>query len=400
MTSLSALRCLSLVPLLLLVQEPDAPVGPALLLEAPGGELERRSLDGLELASLRDSGAALLRFEGLPGEPPTAPEVDLARVELLDGGAVQGRLLGGEGDLIELRLVGGSTLRLALEEVGALRLDGRRPRGWTEAVVPAEAGDRLYRRSGPGLDRIDGTLAELLPEGVSMDTDLGTKTFPWAEVAALFIEPLEEEPLRPEGESVVVDLIDGSRLRLGFQRLSATGLDARTPAGQPLRLAPAAVAEILVEGSGLSFLSELEPLEAEATAPFGDDLGMVWPVRRDRCTTGGPLAAGGRRFTRGLGVHAPSRVVYGLGGGWSALRAEVAVDDSVLPLPARGSVRFRVLADGEARWESEVLEAGEGPVRMPEVDLEGVETLVLEVESADELFVGDRANWLRPVLRR
>jgi hypothetical protein len=99
-------------------------------------------------------------------------------------------------------------------------------------------------------------------------------------------------------------------------------------------------------------------------------------------------------------VHAPSRVVYDLGGAWSSLRAEVAVDDSVVPLPARGSVRFRVLADGELRWESEVLHAGDPPRAVPPLDLAGVEELVLEVDPVDELHVGDRADWLRPVLVR
>ncbi len=393
-------------PLLLLAlaaagpQEGPAPGAPALVVEAADGSLRRLPLGDLELDSARSTGGALLRFEGTPAAPDAPQGEDLARAELLDGSVASGRLLGGDGELVELRLVGGTPLRLGLEELRALHVEARRPEGWTEPVVAPEAGDRLYRRSGPGLDRIDGTVAELSAEGVTLDTSLGTKTFPWGEVAALFVEPLEEEPPAPEPEAVVVDLVDGSRLRLGFERLSAAGLDARTPAGRRLRLAPEAVAEVLVEGAGLAFLSDLEPASAEPTAPFGDELGMVWPVLRDRCTTGEALRAGGRRYTRGLGVHAPSRVEYELGGAWRSLRAEVAVDDSVVPLPARGSVRFRVLADGEARWESPVVQGGDGPLVLPELDLTGVGRLVLEVDPADELFVGDRADWLRPVLRR
>jgi hypothetical protein len=127
---------------------------------------------------------------------------------------------------------------------------------------------------------------------------------------------------------------------------------------------------------------------------------MSWPVRRDRSTTGGPLRAGGRVWSRGLGVHAPSRVEYSLGGSWRGLRGSVAVDDEVVHLPARGSVRFRIHGDGELLWESAVLRGGDPPVAFPELDLAGVQTLLLEVDMAEELHAGDRADWLRLILVR
>ena len=78
----------------------------------------------------------------------------------------------------------------------------------------------------------------------------------------------------------------------------------------------------------------------------------------------------------------------------------VAVDDSVLRSEMHGSVRFRVLVDGELRWESSVMEGGNVPVAIPAIRLEGARELVLEVDPATEAFVSDRANWLRPILVR
>jgi hypothetical protein len=61
---------------------------------------------------------------------------------------------------------------------------------------------------------------------------------------------------------------------------------------------------------------------------------------------------------------------------------------------------FRVEVDGERAWESSVVHAGEGPVPIPPVALEGAERVALVVEMAGEFFVGDRADWLRVVLVR
>jgi alpha-galactosidase len=112
------------------------------------------------------------------------------------------------------------------------------------------------------------------------------------------------------------------------------------------------------------------------------------------------LRAGGELFTRGIGVHAPSRLEWSLDGSWSQLSLGVAVDDEVLALPMHGSVVFRVSVDGETRFESGVLSAGSAVVQVPKISLEGAKALVLEVEMAGNLHVGDRADWLRPVLVR
>jgi len=394
---------LALLPLVLSAapqQDAAEPVVPQLVVEQAGGAVARRPVEGLELESLEAVGGALWRVEGVGPAPASLEGDDVARVELVGGGEILGRLLGGDGEFLDLRLVGGTQLRLSIEEIASLRLEARYPDVWTEPVVAAEAGDRLFRMSGTGLDRIDGTIDAFSLEGVTFETSLGPKTFPWGQVAALFVEVFEEDEGATPEDAVVVDLVDGSRMTFGFRRLTASGLDLVTPLGRGLRLPLDALSEVLVLDSGVRFLSDLEPVASTDTAPFGDDLGMIWPARRDRSTSGSALRAGGRVWTRGLGVHAPSRVEYELGGDWAQLRGAVAIDDEVVPLPARGSVRFRVLGDGRALWESEVVRGGDAPLSLPPLELKGVQRLVLEVDSADEMHVGDRADWLRLVLSR
>ena len=127
---------------------------------------------------------------------------------------------------------------------------------------------------------------------------------------------------------------------------------------------------------------------------------MRWPHRIDASVSGGPMRAGGRTYTRGIGVHAPSALTWALEGEWSELRGAVAVDDEVLRLAAHGSVRFVLRTDGDLRWRSEVVRGGDAPLPLPPFSLAGVETLTLEVEMADDLHIADRADWLRMILVR
>lgn len=375
--------------------------GARVLLESVAGEVEVRPLTGLETADPRDLGAHLVRFEDV--ERPEIPRASLdgAVLMMVDGGRVLGTLRGGDEEDLSFELLGAAPLRVPIESMRSLVFPLRVPEQWSAPLEHAPAGDRLYLFRAGGLDRVDGAVESFTDDGVRFDSPLGSKHFPWQEVSALLVEALEvDAPAPEEGAPVTVDLIDGSRLRGGLVLLTGEDCRLRIAGGRGLRLPISVISEILVEDERLRFLSELEPTLAEEAAPFGDDLGMRWPHQRDRAVSGGPLRAGGRIWTRGLGVHAPSRLVFELGGEWRGLSGKVALDDEVLTLAARGSVRFRILADGELRWESPVMRGGEGPLDLPALSLAGVGVLVLEVDEATEMHVADRADWLHLLLRR
>jgi len=73
-----------------------------------------------------------------------------------------------------------------------------------------------------------------------------------------------------------------------------------------------------------------------------------------------------------------------------AFAAELGVDDST---GGRGSVRFRVLVDGQEKFASPILCGGQPPVP-GRVDLQGAKRLELVVDYADRADQLDRANWL------
>ena len=120
---------------------------------------------------------------------------------------------------------------------------------------------------------------------------------------------------------------------------------------------------------------------------------MHWPTLADRSVLGESLRSDGKVWARGLGVHAPSSVQFdALDGGF--LRGRVALDDSVLSVPAKGSVIFHVLLDGKVIWSSEEMTSGDTPIVLPNLPIGKAKTLELRVDEASDSFVGDRANWL------
>jgi alpha-galactosidase len=154
---------------------------------------------------------------------------------------------------------------------------------------------------------------------------------------------------------------------------------------------------VLVDDGRFAFLSSLKPVALEKSLPFGDELGMSWTPRMDQSVMGTTLLSMGRAFSRGIGVHAPSRLSWKLDQPYARLRGSVAIDDDVLSLGARGSVVFRISGNGKRLFESAVVRGGDAAVPF-QVDLSGVDELTLEVDVADKSFVADRADWLQMLL--
>ena len=384
---------------------------PRLALERLDGRVSEVALEGVSIRDPRDREAWFVR-------PLDVPRVDLgqaggaakggrtASIELADGDIVRGRIVGGEGETLTLELPGGVRLPIDI-----LRIRRVQPEGFTtgEVVVfetPKE-GDRLYRRVGDKVDPTDGTVQAFTANGVRFESlTIGTKEYRWADIATLFVEVLDElesgdEDGAASGCPVVVDMDDGSRLSGSLLGLDARGCSIRK-AGTDLVLPWGIVHEVAVTDGAFAFLSERSPVrEEERGTPFGDEFGMVWNHRVDRCVSGDLLRVGGKVFRRGIGAHAPTRIVWGLEGRFSSLRGRVAIDDSSLvnPANARGSVIFRVLLDGQVAWESPVVHGGDTSVQLPIIEFGAARELTLEADMAGD-FSGDRANWLRMLLVR
>lgn len=182
-----------------------------------------------------------------------------------------------------------------------------------------------------------------------------------------------------------IRLIDGQRL--AGRVISADGekLRLRTTLGPEVGLAWERIVSADFAHDEVVFLSELEP----ASYSFEPLLNTEWAWRRDRAVAGAAIRLDGRAYERGLGVHSQSRLTYELRGEYRTFAALVGIDDSVRP---RGSVVFKITADGSVLWESGNVR-GSDRARPVRVSVAGVQELSLAVEFGEDLDIADHADW-------
>lgn len=112
-------------------------------------------------------------------------------------------------------------------------------------------------------------------------------------------------------------------------------------------------------------------------------------AQADRGVAGQPLSIGGKKFARGVGTHAASKLRVNLGGNASRFVAQVGVDDSA---EGQGSVEFIVVGDGRMLWQSGLLTGGKPAVPV-DIDIAGVQTLGLRVTEGEDGASHDHADW-------
>ncbi len=111
--------------------------------------------------------------------------------------------------------------------------------------------------------------------------------------------------------------------------------------------------------------------------------------QKDKSVDGNALRITGRTFDRGLGTHADSALYVKLAGGSTRFTAMVGLDDEAGRF---GTVVFRILADGEEIFKTDTMKAGQ-PAREVDVDVTGVDTLILLVNGGEDGINYDHADW-------
>jgi alpha-galactosidase len=139
----------------------------------------------------------------------------------------------------------------------------------------------------------------------------------------------------------------------------------------------------------VAFLLGNRTFAAETVWLSSLDLGKMhqdWgKPQADKSVDGHSLTIASTVFERGVGTHAASVLHVKLDGGAARFSAKVGVDDEVTESPA--GIQFSLLGDGKELWQSKVLKKGQAAEEV-NVDLSGVKTLVLTVETA-----GDNVNF-------
>lgn len=121
------------------------------------------------------------------------------------------------------------------------------------------------------------------------------------------------------------------------------------------------------------FLDAMDPSRVRATS---GGLG------KNACLSQAPIVIAGRRYLRGLGVNAPSRIAVSLDGNYRRFQSWVGLDTAVVAnYMDRSAVTFEVWVDGHKRWDSGVVRDTDPaePVKLVDIDVAGAKVLELAV---------------------
>jgi hypothetical protein len=273
------------------------------------------------------------------------------------------------------------------------------------AVQPPS--DEVHAGSG---GRFTGIVDAVDAAGVRFSSDsLGKVSFPFDKIRAVVFAALDavKSPAgpaaRPEtGIRAVVDLSDGSRLHGDLAGIDGSALKLRHGAFGELDVKTDAVSQVSFRGGRCQFLSDLDPESAQEHlgANLTEKVARFYTFKRDANVLGGPIRLAGRTFSKGLGVHAYSRLEYRLEAKFQRFQATIGLDDTARPPPnssgavnAVGHVVFRVHLD--AKKLAEVPMSYRDRPQPLDLDVRGGSKLVLEVDfgQGDSFFARDRADW-------
>lgn len=112
----------------------------------------------------------------------------------------------------------------------------------------------------------------------------------------------------------------------------------------------------------------------------------------NKSVEGKQFKVGGTTYAKGIGTHANSSMRIALYGKASKIKGFVGVDDEV---GTRGSVRFSIVDAGTNKtlWESGVRKGGQAALAF-DVELAGVQTIILKADDAGDKNMYDHADWL------
>lgn len=153
----------------------------------------------------------------------------------------------------------------------------------------------------------------------------------------------------------------------------------------------AVVSVVLLTGSFLLLLSARASETVWLASLEVSNVTTGWGhAQVDKSITGKPLSIAGRKFEHGLGTHADSVSTLSLDGAVERFSAMVGVDDDAGS--SQASISFKIVGDGKTLWKTGVMRLGE-PAKPVEVNLKGVKTLVLVVDSAGDGMAYDHGDW-------
>ena len=128
------------------------------------------------------------------------------------------------------------------------------------------------------------------------------------------------------------------------------------------------------------YLSELRPL---SVSQGWGELGA------DQTVDGNPVRLDGQTYARGVGTHAPARILYEIPEGYAWFEAVVGVDDET---GGRGTTVASIVLDGRPVYQTPELRGG-GSAAIARIPLEGARQIQLEASATADGQRFDHVSW-------
>lgn len=322
-----------------------------------------------------------------------AQTIDLACATLLGDEVVTGALVGGDatGDHFVMMSPSLGRIELPVDRLHALSAPGAR--GVGDLPLPSGVSEAIFRRAAVGYDIVAGSLHEFGDRGVRFqpDGESEPRWFRVQEMAGLRLAEAEPRKLAP---TAFLRTRTGDSLGITVRRFTSKAIECELENGARVALAYADLASLSFTGTA-TFLSDLTPIEVREA---GFDGPTLYSWRRDQSVLGTPLIAGQRTYGKGLGMHSRSRLCFEVPEGHVAFWSRVALDDSAAGLPIAALVDVRVLVNDKVCFEYKGLAVGKPPRDTGLLRVAPGDRLALEVDFGAGRDLGDRVDWLLPVL--
>jgi hypothetical protein len=337
------------------------------------------------------------------GRMPSADAVSRNwRLLLRNGDELFGQATGISGKSLLFKVTELGSVAIPLKRVAMLSAPINGPAAGSERAarkLPASADHDLVLFKDGG-DRLEGLFVgldesrlQLLTEGADNPTDLALSkvdaiVFGGIQPART-IPPLSVRLTFATSGSILTVPLDAPGGSFGW---TLNQLTIKDPGGQTHSAQADRLTSLEVLGGRVVYLTELDP-EKEEQISF---LGTAWPYQVNRNVLGQPLRVGRTSYSRGLGVHTQSTLVYQLDGTFDTLSLRVGMDDSAAP---NGEAHVYVLLDGKVLWDEKSLKPGALSKELS-LPIQGGKRLELHADPASRLDVQGRVDWINVALCR
>lgn len=272
-----------------------------------------------------------------------------AMVELVDSTLLHGSKVEFKGKELEITLFGGQVVKVPLKVVSYWITDAQNAK-IVQSIQSQFLGakrrnkDVVIARSAEGqVNGLEGALGDASDTGETIEFELaGSDAKKPISISKLqgmifFRTPDANQPIP------ICRLMDNHKNNIAVYTLSMNeaGLSAATPSGAKLEFKQQMVARLDFSKGKLTFLSDITPIEVVET----NNLERIEHYRKDQNLEGQKISLGGKKYDKGLALHAYTALTYRLDGDYQFFSAIIGVDDDLLE-GIDGETIVRIEGDG------------------------------------------------------